>query len=408
MVPVGYWWAITNTAPTPPGRAVEAGGVGAIVVDVEEAHGQSGPGGQVAAGRHAQVLHADGRGAGRGRWLRGAEALHEPLQITGRSGSARGRGPGGRPRPPARRPGPGVAVAEGAVERSVAAARPPTTPEEADTSGLPGRRLWVDPSASATVRRAARSRRPRRSRPRPCPSPAGRSASPRPPAARRPVTVPRRRPDRGPGRVEGGGTGAESAVLDRRSARWRPGGRCRPSRSRCTSRPCEVVHSIPSKWTLSVSHFRRTVVSMTSTTLTTIEPRVAVGRAAPALPGHRRLRPQHRPRPPPAGGPHPGLAAQRLCVLLDQHVGDAIAAGEGARRPATLAAWQSISSPPMLPRAGPDRAGHPDRRRGRDRGRSGSRRPSASTTPSGPAALAVIAINAWNRIAVATHMVPEQ
>ncbi len=161
-----------------------------------------------------------------------------------------------------------------------------------------------------------------------------------------------------------------------------------------------------------MSHFRRTVVSMTSTTLTTIEPRVAVGRAAPApyraidafdrsIDLDPRLRELVRIRVSQLNG---------CAYCLDQHVGDAIAAGEGARRLATLAAWpESIFFTPR------ERAALALTEQVTLIGEEGVTDEvwAAATEHFDDAELvqllwAVIAINAWNRIAVATHMVPEQ
>jgi AhpD family alkylhydroperoxidase len=161
-----------------------------------------------------------------------------------------------------------------------------------------------------------------------------------------------------------------------------------------------------------VNHFGRTVVSMTSTTLTTIEPRIAVGRAAPApyraidafdrsIDLDPRLRELVRIRVSQLNG---------CAYCLDQHVGDAIAAGEGARRLATLAAWpESIFFTPR------ERAALALTEQVTLIGEQGVSDEvwAAATEHFDDAELvqllwAVIAINAWNRIAVATHMVPEQ
>ena len=159
-------------------------------------------------------------------------------------------------------------------------------------------------------------------------------------------------------------------------------------------------------------HFRRTVVSMTSTTLTTIEPRVAVGRAAPApyraidafdrsIDLDPRLRELVRIRVSQLNG---------CAYCLDQHVGDAIAAGEGARRLATLAAW-----PESIFFTARERAALALTEQVTLIGQQGVTDEvwAAATEHFDDAELvqllwAVIAINAWNRIAVATHMVPEQ
>ena len=161
-----------------------------------------------------------------------------------------------------------------------------------------------------------------------------------------------------------------------------------------------------------MNHFRRTVVSMTSTTLTTTEPRIAVGRAAPApyraidafdrsIDLDPRLRELVRIRVSQLNG---------CAYCLDQHVGDAIAAGEGARRLATLAAWpESIF---FTARARAALALTEQVTLIGEQGVSDGVW-AAATEHFDDAELvqllwAVIAINAWNRIAVATHMVPEQ
>ena len=95
---------------------------------------------------------------------------------------------------------------------------------------------------------------------------------------------------------------------------------------------------------------------------------------------------------------------------LDQHVGDAIAAGEGARRLATLAAW-----PESIFFTARERAALALTEQVTLIGEQGVSDEvwAAATEHFDDAELvqllwAVIAINAWNRIAVATHMVPEQ
>ena len=161
-----------------------------------------------------------------------------------------------------------------------------------------------------------------------------------------------------------------------------------------------------------MNHFRRTVVSMTSTTLTTIEPRVAVGRAAPApyraidafdrsIDLDPRLRELVRIRVSQLNG---------CAYCLDQHIGDAIAAGEGARRLATLVAW-----PESIFFTARERAALALTEQVTLIGEHGVTDEvwAAATEHFDDAELvqllwAVIAINAWNRIAVATHMVPEQ
>ena len=161
-----------------------------------------------------------------------------------------------------------------------------------------------------------------------------------------------------------------------------------------------------------MSHFRRTVAAMTSTTLTVIEPRVAVGRAAPApyraidafdrsIDLDPRLRELVRIRVSQLNG---------CAYCLDQHVGDAIAAGEGERRLATLAAW-----PESIFFTARERAVLALAEQVTLLGEHGVTDDvwAAATEHFDDAELvqllwAVIAINAWNRIAVATHMVPEQ
>jgi AhpD family alkylhydroperoxidase len=151
---------------------------------------------------------------------------------------------------------------------------------------------------------------------------------------------------------------------------------------------------------------------MTSTTLTPIEPRVAVGRAAPApyraidafdrsIDLDPRLRELVRIRVSQLNG---------CAYCLDQHVGDALAAGEGARRLATLAAW-----PESIFFTARERAALALTEQVTQIGERGVTDEvwTAATEHFDDAELvqllwAVIAINAWNRIAVATHMVPEQ
>ena len=151
---------------------------------------------------------------------------------------------------------------------------------------------------------------------------------------------------------------------------------------------------------------------MTSTTLSVIEPRVAVGRAAPApyraidafdrsIDLDPRLRELVRIRVSQLNG---------CAYCLDQHVGDAIAAGEGERRLATLAAW-----PESIFFTARERAALALAEQVTLIGEHGVTDEvwAAATEHFDDAELvqllwAVIAINAWNRIAVATHMVPEQ
>ena len=101
----------------------------------------------------------------------------------------------------------------------------------------------------------------------------------------------------------------------------------------------------------------------------------------------------------------------RCCAYcLDQHVGDAIAAGEGTRRLATVAAW-----PESIFFTARERAALALAEQVTLIGEHGVTDEvwAAATEHFEDAELvqllwAVIAINAWNRIAVATHMVPEQ
>jgi len=151
---------------------------------------------------------------------------------------------------------------------------------------------------------------------------------------------------------------------------------------------------------------------MTSTTLSVIEPRLAVGRAAPApyramdafdrsIDLDPRLRELVRIRVSQLNG---------CAYCLDQHVGDAIAAGEGERRLATLAAWpesvfftarerSALALAEQVTLIGED-------------GVTDEVWAAASAHFDDGELVqllwAVIAINCWNRIAIAIHMVPEQ
>jgi AhpD family alkylhydroperoxidase len=151
---------------------------------------------------------------------------------------------------------------------------------------------------------------------------------------------------------------------------------------------------------------------MTSATLSVIEPRLAVGRAAPApyramdtfdrsIDLEPRLRELIRIRVSQLNG---------CAYCLDQHVGDALAAGEGERRLATLAAWPESVFFTTRERAALALAEQVTRI-----GEHGVTDDvwAAATEHFDETELvqllwAVIAINSWNRIAIATHMVPEQ
>ena len=145
--------------------------------------------------------------------------------------------------------------------------------------------------------------------------------------------------------------------------------------------------------------------------LAAIEPRMAVGRAAPtpyraldafdrSIDLDPRLRELVRIRVSQLNG---------CAYCLDQHVRDALAAGEGERRLATLAAWRESVFFPARERAAlalaervtligqggvsdevwADAASH------------------FSEAELAQLLLAIVAINAWNRVAISTHMVPE-
>jgi AhpD family alkylhydroperoxidase len=94
---------------------------------------------------------------------------------------------------------------------------------------------------------------------------------------------------------------------------------------------------------------------------------------------------------------------------LDQHVRDALAAGEGERRLATLAAWRESVFFTARERAALALAEQITLI-----GQGGvsddvwdEAASVLSEVELAQLLLAVVAINAWNRVAIATHMVPE-
>jgi AhpD family alkylhydroperoxidase len=145
--------------------------------------------------------------------------------------------------------------------------------------------------------------------------------------------------------------------------------------------------------------------------LATIEPRLAVGRAAPApyraldafdrsIDLDPRLRELVRIRVSQLNG---------CAYCLDQHVRDALAAGEGERRLATLAAWRESVFFTARERAALALAEQITLI-----GQGGvsddvwdEAASVLSEVELAQLLLAVVAINAWNRVAIATHMVPE-
>jgi AhpD family alkylhydroperoxidase len=145
--------------------------------------------------------------------------------------------------------------------------------------------------------------------------------------------------------------------------------------------------------------------------LAAIEPRLAVGRAAPApyraldafdrsIDLDPRLRELVRIRVSQLNG---------CAYCLDQHVRDALAAGEGERRLATLAAWRESVFFTARERAALALAEQVTLI-----GQGGVSddvwEEAASQLTEGELAqllLAIVAINAWNRVAIATHMVPD-
>jgi AhpD family alkylhydroperoxidase len=150
---------------------------------------------------------------------------------------------------------------------------------------------------------------------------------------------------------------------------------------------------------------------MTTVTFQAIEPRMAVGRAAPAV--YRamdafdrsidlepRLRELIRIRASQLNG---------CAYCLDLHTRDARAAGEGERRLATLAGWRESVFFTERERAA--LALTDEVTRIGEHGVSDAVWTDAAAH-FGPPELAqllwaIIAVNAWNRIGVATHMVPE-
>jgi AhpD family alkylhydroperoxidase len=165
-------------------------------------------------------------------------------------------------------------------------------------------------------------------------------------------------------------------------------------------------------WTLSLIHFCRTVASMTiSELLAAIEPRMAVGRAAPnpyraldafdrSIDLDPRLRELVRIRVSQLNG---------CAYCLDQHVRDALAAGEGERRLATLAAWRESVFFTARERAGLALAEQVTLI-----GQGGvsddvwaDAASQFSEVEMAQLLLAIVAINAWNRVAISTHMVPD-
>jgi len=145
--------------------------------------------------------------------------------------------------------------------------------------------------------------------------------------------------------------------------------------------------------------------------LAAIEPRLAVGRAAPApyraldafdrsIDLEPRLRELIRIRVSQLNG---------CAYCLDQHVRDALAANEGERRLATLAAWRESVFFTARERAALALAEQVTLI-----GQGGvtdqvwsDAAAEFSEAELGQLLLAVVAINAWNRVAIATHMVPE-
>ena len=145
--------------------------------------------------------------------------------------------------------------------------------------------------------------------------------------------------------------------------------------------------------------------------LAAIEPRMAVGRAAPApyraldafdrsIDLDPRLRELVRIRVSQLNG---------CAYCLDQHVRDALAAGEGERRLATLAAWRESVFFTARERAGLALAEQVTLI-----GQGGvsddvwaDAASQFSEVEMAQLLLAIVAINAWNRVAISTHMVPD-
>jgi AhpD family alkylhydroperoxidase len=145
--------------------------------------------------------------------------------------------------------------------------------------------------------------------------------------------------------------------------------------------------------------------------LAAIEPRMAVGRAAPnpyraldafdrSIDLDPRLRELVRIRVSQLNG---------CAYCLDQHVRDALAAGEGERRLATLAAWRESVFFTARERAGLALAEQVTLI-----GQGGvsddvwaDAASQFSEVEMAQLLLAIVAINAWNRVAISTHMVPD-
>jgi AhpD family alkylhydroperoxidase len=145
--------------------------------------------------------------------------------------------------------------------------------------------------------------------------------------------------------------------------------------------------------------------------LAAIEPRLAVGRTAPApyraldafdrsIDLDPRLRELVRIRVSQLNG---------CAYCLDQHVRDALAAGEGERRLATLAAWRESVFFTARERAALALAEQVTLIHEGGVSDEVWDEAAAQLTEAELAQLllAIVAINAWNRVAISTHMVPE-
>jgi AhpD family alkylhydroperoxidase len=150
---------------------------------------------------------------------------------------------------------------------------------------------------------------------------------------------------------------------------------------------------------------------MTLTELHAIEPRFAVGRSAPvpyramdafdrSIDLEPRLRELVRIRASQLNG---------CAYCLDEHTRDARAAGEGERRLATLGAWRESIFFTQRERAA--LALTDEVTRIGDHGVSDTVWAEVTThfddAEVAQLLWAIVAINAWNRIAIATHMVPD-
>jgi AhpD family alkylhydroperoxidase len=178
-----------------------------------------------------------------------------------------------------------------------------------------------------------------------------------------------------------------------------------------------------SKWTLLLIHLLRTMTAMTLTELTrltplaplsdlhTVEPRLAAGRAAPApyraldafdrsIDVEPRLRELIRIRASQLNG---------CAYFLDEHTRDARAAGEGDRRVATLGAWRESVYFTARERAALALSDEVTRigEHGVSDAVWAEVRAHFDEGQTAQLLWAIIAINCWNRLAVATHMVPE-